>query len=89
MNSQTCNPVNAQCSGPDLYCDGPEDCPVAGEVCCSTQVQTNNFNLKCEAKATCTGTAKRVICGSDPTECDSGQQCIPHPVVPTNYCASN
>jgi hypothetical protein len=87
LNQQDCYPLNAQCSGPDLYCDGPEDCTGTGQVCCSTQVQPGNFNLKCEQKSTCTGSEKRVICGNDPSVCDPGQQCINHPTG-TKYCAT-
>jgi hypothetical protein len=77
------------CIGPDIECDGPEDCP--GQVCCSTPVSggTNNVNFECRAAADCGDSSQRIVCGNDYTVCQPGQVCIPHPWVPQyNYCAT-
>jgi hypothetical protein len=82
-----CQPVNTQCIGPDIECDGPEDCG-AGQVCCSIPASgNNNVDFKCRQASNCTNPSYRIVCGNDWTVCVPGQPCIPHPWVPQyNYC---
>ncbi len=84
-----CQTANTQCQGPDIYCDGPADCD-PGQVCCSTVVGNQNVNFTCEAPSQCSDPSQRIVCGNDPSACQPGQKCVPHPWVPQyNYCAVN
>jgi hypothetical protein len=74
------------CQGPDIYCDGPDDCD-GGKVCCSSPVGNNSLLVECRDPTQCAGSNQRIICGNDATVCASGQKCQPHPWAPSiNYC---
>ena len=78
------------CQGPDIHCDGPEDCG-SGQVCCSVQSTQGSYItvMECRTPTQCDNAYQRVICGNDPGACAAGQACIPHPWVPDyNYCSN-
>ena len=85
-----CQQSGSTCIGPDIECDGPEDCG-GGEVCCSVPAGgNNNVNFECRQASNCTDSSYRIVCGNDWTVCASGQKCIPHPWVPQyNYCTQS
>jgi len=81
-----CQTAGTQCIGPDVFCDGPEDCS-GGKICCSTPVGGSSLLVECRDPALCKDSSQRIICGNNPAVCPSGDLCVPNPVAPQyNYC---
>jgi hypothetical protein len=59
-----------QCHGPQIRCDGPEDC-AGGMVCCVTQLGFNRAGDRIECAASC----DFALCHSD-ADCPAGQVCF-------------
>ena len=73
-----CSPLNNLCTGPLQTCDGPEDCPNGGELCCDY-----SFGPGCGAAADCNpGQGGTVQCHADP-DCPLEQ-----PMCCAGACAS-
>ncbi len=86
VQAKQCYNAGTQCNGPDAYCDGPDDCG-GGQVCCSTPVGTSSLLIQCRQPSQCAAGNQRIICGNDPSVCDGGESCVPHPWAPEyNYC---
>jgi len=65
------------CVGPDILCDGPEDCG-GGSVCCGRLNTSSSFfiDMQCRAPGDCSyNSGYRVICTTDTNACPSGYVC--------------
>lgn len=82
-----CVPSGGGCTlGSALNCDGPEDCNSFDE-CCGTisEFQGNEYysSFKCVPKGQCDyQNTQRIICGSSPTACPSGSNCVNSSLLP-------
>ena len=68
----TCQDPGLDCTGYSFVCDGPEDCPQLGGVCCS-----RSMNAACEGGgpiAPCQG--GELVC-HDEQDCPPGNLCCP------------
>jgi hypothetical protein len=66
FSGATCITKGSQCQGARATCDGPEDCPAAGQICCG-----RNNGLSC-TNGSCNNGQR--ICHFD-TDCPGGQRC--------------
>lgn len=78
------------CSGAttgELACDGPEDCPAEGEVCCVTRLIPPPAT-SCEEASVCDDDDQRA-CNED-ADCPAGELCCPTPftTVDMGVCAT-
>jgi hypothetical protein len=71
-----CQSAGTSCYGPDVYCDGPEDCG-SGQVCCATNTN-NSIVIECRSGSSCQNGNQRVVCGNDVKACESGEACQPY-----------
>jgi hypothetical protein len=89
--SPKCFNIGQQCIGPDIECDGPEDCG-GGQVCCGQISGTGGTSFyssfECRAGNDCSQQqGRRVVCGSQPSVCPSGTNCGASGLLPEyNVC---
>jgi hypothetical protein len=95
VNQSTANCVTTGSNCPqatDVFCDGPEDCPMADQVCCG-QLGGGNFysSIQCRNQNECTlGQGRVVVCGSSPGSCPNNTTCQPSSILPAyDVCSPN